>query len=334
LDQSKKFGIVSLQGLSVDAEFADSLHLAPNLRLHRVPAYPMDTHWKEWLGSLTASRYERSTLHIISEVPTETPGILDREHKDAYRRAYQVYWCLSLVGFVRLDNAPIGVRGSVSLDGTSEVRSVGEEFQPVVLQGSPFTKWTVDELGRALRLQRQFERMQVFPRLQRIHDAFHAGLHSRSPDFRLHQFVRCIEGFISAEAGATKKRFKSRTELFVGPDQHELMGRLYDVRSKVEHLHDPVEQYSGSKFERWLAIWRDAVVAEGLARAILRRFAFQEQLWPSFVDDSVALAFWKDYSASDRRDVWGDPLDVSKLENNFQGRYLDPEDLGLREEDR
>lgn len=334
MGEGRKFGIVALEGLRVEAGFTDELHLAPSLRVHRSPPYPMDQHWKEWLGTLAVARYEEATLHIVSEVPTGRHEVLDGEHGAAYRRAYEVYWCLLLLGFVRLENGPMSLRGSIAPDGTPGVRSTGEERQPVVLQGSPFTTWTVQELGLALRLQSQFERMKVFPRLRRICDAFHAGIHSTSPDFRLHQFVRCIEGFISAEAGSTKKRFKSRTELFVGPRHHDLMGRLYEVRSSVEHLHDPITHYAGSKFARWLSLWHDAVVAEELARNIVRRFALQESIWPSFGDDAGALAFWQDLSENQRRDLWGAPIEVENIVASFQGRYLDPESIGLTEADR
>ena len=159
MDRAKKFGIVALGGFPVEADFENELHLAPSLRLHRNPPYPMNEHWKESLGSLSVGRYEEATLHIVSEVPTEKHEVLDEEHKAAYRRAHEVYWCLLLVGFLRLENGPMSLQGSIAPDGTPDVRSVGEEKQPVVLQGSPFTTWTVQELRLALRLQVQFERM-------------------------------------------------------------------------------------------------------------------------------------------------------------------------------
>ena len=334
LGRATKFGIVSLQGLRLEAELSDELHLAPGLTLYRHPPYPMDDHWKEWLGTLAASRYAKSTCHIVSDVDTQQPEVLDDEHRVAYRRAYETYWCLLLVGFIRLENAPMSLRGSVSAEGASGIRSSGEEQRPVVLQGSPFTEWGVQELGLAVRVQGNLDRMKVFPRLRRICEAFHAGVHSRSPDFRLHQFVRCIKGFLLAEAGSTTRRFKSRTELLVGPRNHDMMGRLYELRSKVEHLHDPVSLYSGSKFDQWLALWHDAVVAEELARFTLRRFVLQQGLWPHFRDEGSAQAFWRDLSGKDREQVWGAPADVDAIVASFEGRYLDPENLGLTEADR
>jgi hypothetical protein len=55
---------------------------------------------------------------------------------------------------------------------------------------------------------------------------------------RIHQYCRCIDGLILPEAGKTKAQFKCRTELFIGPGYHDMMGEIYDVRSAVEHLHE------------------------------------------------------------------------------------------------
>jgi hypothetical protein len=33
------------------------------------------------------------------------------------------------------------------------------------------------------------------------------------------------------DPGKTKQKFKSRTELFIGPRHHDMMGEIYDVRS-------------------------------------------------------------------------------------------------------
>ena len=45
--------------------------------------------------------------------------------------------------------------------------------------------------------------------------------------------ARCIDGLILPDTGKTKQQFKSRTELFIGPRHHELMGDIYDLRSAV-----------------------------------------------------------------------------------------------------
>lgn len=49
---------------------------------------------------------------------------------------------------------------------------------------------------------------------------------------RLHQYCRCIEGLILPRAGDTKRQFKSRTELFIGPRHHKLMDAMYEARNR------------------------------------------------------------------------------------------------------
>jgi hypothetical protein len=57
---------------------------------------------------------------------------------------------------------------------------------------------------------------------------------------RLHQYCRCIDGLILPKAGETKRQFKSRTELFIGPRHHDLMGDMYDVRSELTDTSWPL----------------------------------------------------------------------------------------------
>jgi len=45
---------------------------------------------------------------------------------------------------------------------------------------------------------------------------------------RVHQYSRCIDGLILPKIGQTRRQFKSKTELFIGPYHHDLMGEIYD----------------------------------------------------------------------------------------------------------
>jgi hypothetical protein len=46
----------------------------------------------------------------------------------------------------------------------------------------------------------------------------------------LHQYCRVIDGLILPAPGLGKAQFRSRTELFIGPRHHDLMGQIYDLR--------------------------------------------------------------------------------------------------------
>src|SRR5262249_51965289 len=47
----------------------------------------------------------------------------------------------------------------------------------------------------------------------------------------LHQYCRVIDGLILPVPGMGKSHFRSRTELFIGPRHHDLVGQIYDMRS-------------------------------------------------------------------------------------------------------
>ena len=94
---------------------------------------------------------------------------------------------------------------------------------------------------------------------------------------RLHQYCRCIDGLILPNAGETKRHFKSRTELFIGPRHHDMMGEIYDVRSAVEHLHES-RYLEGFDRETRLDLLRKEAIAEHIARAALARIVGDSNL--------------------------------------------------------
>ena len=100
---------------------------------------------------------------------------------------------------------------------------------------------------------------------------------------RLHQYCRCIDGLIVPDVGKTKRQFKSRTELFIGPRHQDMMGETYDVRSDVEHLH---ENKHLEIFERnaRLELVKKLEMMEYIARSALVRILLDRNLWPHFAN--------------------------------------------------
>jgi hypothetical protein len=60
---------------------------------------------------------------------------------------------------------------------------------------------------------------------------------------RIHQYSRCIDGVILPDVGKTKQQFRSRTELFIGPHYHQLMG---EIERTAARLRGPLRVESGS----------------------------------------------------------------------------------------
>src|SRR5690348_7141172 len=94
---------------------------------------------------------------------------------------------------------------------------------------------------------------------------------------QVHQYCRCVEGFVLPPVGATARKFKSRTELFIGAEHHDLMGDLYDIRSAVEHLNEHL-YVTGAGREDRMDMLRKAAIIEALARHCLCRVVLSERL--------------------------------------------------------
>lgn len=154
-------------------------------------------------------------------------------------------------------------------------------------------------------------------RFWKILQGFYKGLISNEAEDRLHQFVRCIEGFIYPKTGKTGTHFKSRTELFIGTRHHPLMEQLYELRSAVEHLRDPLLDIPGaSPGDKLVALFRKSYEAESLARYCIERFVSRHNLWPYFEDDTALQQFWSP-SFSDREKLWGARLDIDQVSKAF-----------------
>jgi hypothetical protein len=123
---------------------------------------------------------------------------------------------------------------------------------------------------------------------------------------RIHQYSRCIDGLILPDAGKAKQQFKSRTELFIGPKHHDMMGEIYDVRSAVEHLHENryLEVFDR---ETRLGLLKKEAVVEHIARAALSRIIGDKMLWPHFANTKSLANFWT-LSHVKRQNIWGNTI--------------------------
>ncbi len=143
---------------------------------------------------------------------------------------------------------------------------------------------------------------------------------------RLHQYCRCIDGLILPSAGETKRQFKSRTELFIGPRHHDMMGEIYDVRSAVEHLHENRYLEGFDRATRLDLVSKDAIV-EHIARMALSRVLADNTLWPYFANTPALAAFWV-LPVADRQRIWGNTFDPMDAISDFDPKYIHDGHLG------
>jgi hypothetical protein len=142
---------------------------------------------------------------------------------------------------------------------------------------------------------------------------------------RLHQYRRCIEGLIVPSPGDSGKKFKSRTELFIGRGHHEMMGETYDVRRDVEHLH---ENKHLETFDRdaMLELVKKLEIMEYIARCALVRILLNRNLWPHFANTTTLRSFWA-LDDRQRGALWGDTINPYDALADFDPQFISDDQL-------
>lgn len=290
-------------------------------------------HWRTWVGSLRAETLSDGDLFIVAGGPAEEPDVLDDENEGYVRQAFSLYLGLLVSDFFYAHAPPHRLTGA-NRGGEVDVRSIGELEAPLAIPGTPLTEVTAARLVKAAELADAIDgvrRADGFERMGRALQSFRDGIEERNVAEKLHQFLRCVEGFIIPEVGNTLSRLRSRTEVFIGPGHHERVTEWFNIRSAVEHLHPPDEAVPSDDLRvRRLRIMRRAMEVEAVARHCLQKILLNAGLRGRFRTDGDIEAFW-DEARDNRQDMWGEPLDLGQVEDSFEERFVDDHDLGIEE---
>jgi len=328
----EKYALVVFPETIVDQNLPSQGQVAADLWFCRNPPLDLSKTWVKWIGEVRAEKVRKASLFLISKGPSSDPDTLDAENEYYRRRVGNLYWSLILSGFIYCYSPPFSIIGAVRTGDLDIVRSVGEFSQPHV-----FSWMDQDGIGlRRLQLATQyaatipdFQGSDRFDRLSRIMRAFHYGVISHDPSDSLHQFVRCVEGFVYPDIGRSKRQFKSRTELFLGHGFHQLTEELYDIRSAVEHLHDPVSAIQAeTERERRVILLVRSTQTEALARYCIQRLLENPTLRTHFETDGAIRQFWT-INQDERRRLWGNPLDINAISKIIRLDLISDEDIGL-----
>ena len=146
---------------------------------------------------------------------------------------------------------------------------------------------------------------------------------------RIHQFTRCIEGLIAPEQGKTRNQFKSRTETFIGPRHHDLMGEMYDLRSDVEHLNENLHLEEFDRKAR-ISLAKLEAISEWIARSCLQRIVLNSDLLSHFGNIASIRRFWT-LNKAERQKIWGSPVDPELPFEKFSFQYVGDRALGAFE---
>ena len=217
-------------------------------------------------------------------------------------------------------------------DGVLGIRQQTDLDLPAPQVFRPYPPVVAGNIHLAAQLAQQLVAMQpetAPAHLLRLLRTLHIYIKTRAigePLDRIHQYCRCIDGLILPAIGKTKRQFKSRTQLFIGPTHHDLMGGLYDIRSNVEHLHENRYLETFDREVRLDLVEKEAIV-EYIARRALARIISNDALWAHFGNTAALEAFWS-LSPDERSKVWGDPIDPLEPLANFDPKYLHDGRLG------
>jgi hypothetical protein len=104
------------------------------------------------------------------------------------------------------------------------------------------------------------------------------------------------------------------------------MGKLYDVRSKVEHLHEHRYLETVDRTVR-LELVRKEAIAEHIARNALAHIFTNPALWSHFGNTEALGPFWQ-LSRLDRRELWGNvTIDPFEARADFNPEKISDDDL-------
>jgi hypothetical protein len=264
-------------------------------------------------------------LLLISKLLSSQPGVLDNENQRLQQRVSNFYVGLLLASTFAPAHRPVMLTGS-RRDGEVDIRQQYDFQCPIPCIFRPYPPIVSADIQLAAQLAGQIEALGTAPingghwRLFQTLSIYSETRTVQEILDRLHQYARCIDGLILPDAGKTKQQFRSRTELFIGPRHHDLMGDIYDVRSAVEHLHDN-RYLEGFDRATRLDLVKKEAITEHIARTALERIIRNPALWPYFANTASLASFWA-LPQTNRRRIWGDPIDPLDALADFDPRYI------------
>jgi hypothetical protein len=323
INDGEKYALV---GLTV--KFEGSLspgNITPNLSVLAGTRFSVPANWREWLGSIRAGEVEDCNLFLLSKLASVTPGVLDAENQKLQQRVWNFYAGLLLASPFAPAHKPVMLTGS-RRGGEIDLRQQQDFEPPIPCVFRPYPPVVPNEIRLAARLGENLETIATASiagghwRLFRTLNVYTEARTTAQVVDRIHQYCRCIDGLILPATGKTKQQFKSRTELFIGPNHHDLMGELYDVRSAVEHLHENRYLEYFDRATR-LELARKEAVVEHIARTAVARAIGDDARWPHFGNTPALEKFWA-LTPAERKKIWGDAINPLAAIADFDPQYI------------
>lgn len=328
IEDREKYAVVALS-VKLDDPVPFQV-MAPNHWAFGDERFDVPLHWREWLGAIRAREIEDSNLFLLSKMKSEAPEILDGETNELTKHAGHFYAGLLLASPFAPAHRPVMLVG-YRQNGEINVRSQNDYEPAIASLVRYYPPVTFAELQLAAKIATQIAAIEtelLAGGHWRLFRTLHLYLEARTIRVnmdRLHQYCRCIDGLIVPDVGKTKRQFKSRTELFIGPRHQDMMGETYDVRSDVEHLHENKHLEVFDRNAR-LELVKKLEMMEYIVRCALVRILLNRNLWPHFANTPALQAFWA-LDKQQREALWGTTSDPTAALVGFNPRLINDAQL-------
>ncbi len=315
INQRENFYCQTFGGLWVPDEFSAGLEIAKKVWAGRgLPVVPGE-HWERWLGELPF-RDIRTGLVLTATAPQPSKGLF--VNPKLKQKLDHLAFGLILQGVP--DYRESFLIAGANETGKPDARQFGRARVFYPARGANALTVGRSELDRAVFLAEKLASIDLkgddWRRLRRAIDALTKGSAERHlQDERIHQFVRSLEGLILPDKGNTERQFVHRLQTAVigNKKTHDSLREIFNIRSKVEHLHNALDPLPGATSqEKEILLYRRSRQIDQLARFAISRILENDALRETFRTDAGIADFWK--KADDKRaQIWENRLDLDAI---------------------
>lgn len=320
IKNEEKFAAISFWECGAKIEIPAGFHLGKGLFASHIIPFEVTPWWREQLGTIQSDEIEKSEFFLIATINSNDPKVLNSENDRIVDKCRNLFYAFLLSGFTCVTTEPILVTGS-SEKGVATFRSISNFEFPRCIMGTRPTDIDLSRLSDVYRIYNglitAIYEKKIKGRVVWAMNCFLNGTRSSHIHEKIRNFVRVIEAFILPDVGKTTKQFKSRTEIFIGAGKHELINKIYEVRSAIEHLHDPLIILCGkNNKEKFTSLLQLGITVEYMARCCIVRFLKNKELWDHFSTDEDIGKFWL-LEGEEKQKIWGEYIDPQKANENF-----------------
>lgn len=297
--------------------------------------------WKEWLGTIQAETFRRSSLVITAERYDRLDAGANYEaRKHIERRVRLFHFALVLLGCGYNTNA-IMVGGNTA-GGHLHLGPVQVGLTPCRRpRYRRARRITAQDLQRATTMLRSLEHVYwhapgpEYRRIRKGCDSWIRGVENYDTGEGLHCFVRAAEAIIRPTTTTwtgrrITKTFCARGQTFTGHStrSRRLLEQFYELRSSIEHVKN-IESalHKPRNVSRDEAFAFRALQAEIFASTIYSRIFTNDALREQLRTETLVEGFWRRNDSS-RKKLWGRSIDLNaSARHQFLSSRIDAFDV-------